>query len=434
VSRDRGAFRHLWASPWTAWVGLRYLRAKKSSKFVSFITFLSVGSVAIGVMAIIVVLCVMDGFEKALDGRLVASDIHILVEPTAKVPGFDGGYVPLQAFQATPGSTFLAKDPRVLAVSPVLSTQAILRTERSVAGVELKGITDERLARLKPHVVESLDPATLTPAEREEVGRLPGLFVGKELAYTVGVIPGEQLTLVSPTEMEGPMGSVPRLKRFFVEGIFEAGELEDEVHTVFSRAPAVQAFLRRHDVASSWEVTLQHYERATEVAGDLRAGTPGFTVRDWKDLNASLFGSLKLERLAMFLILVFIVVVASFNIVTTLSLSVIEKKREISILKAMGARHGQVGAVFLSQGLFIGGVGVGLGAALAGIICLFLAKTDIVQLPDVYYDRTLPVNFVPGYFLGVMLCALSITLLAGIVPTRRAVKLHPLEGIRGGGA
>ncbi|MCC7440993.1 MAG: ABC transporter permease [Bdellovibrionales bacterium] len=431
---DRGAFRHLFASPWTAWMGGRYLRSKKSSRWIGFVTMLSMGGVAIGVTAVIVVLCVMDGFEKALWGRLVSSEVHVLVEPSHGLEGFAGGFVPAGVFESTEGAKTLAGDARVVGVSPIAAAEAILRTGRVVSGVVVKGVDEARLARLRPRVVEALDRASLKEEQQKELALIPGMLVGRELAYNLGLIPGDFVTIVSPTELSGPLGSVPRVKRFFVEGVFESGQFEEEVHTVFTRAAAVHSFLRRREVVSQWEITLADYRAAPEVAKALRSGLPGFRVRDWMQLNSSLFASLKLERVAMFVILIFIVIVASFNIVTTLSLAVIEKKREIAILKAMGARHGQVGAVFLSQGLFIGVVGAGVGLAAATVICLFLSKTDLVQLPDVYYDRTLPVSFVPGYFAGVTICALLITLVAGVLPARRAVKLHPLDGIRGGGA
>lgn len=430
MSRDGSSLQHLFRSPWTVWMGLRYLRSKKSSRFLSFITILSTAGVTLGVTAIIVVLSVMDGFETALTGRLLSSELHILIEPGHTVPGFSGGFVPIAEFEETAGSKELVADPRVVGVSAVASAEAILRSGRSVAGVMLKGVDDARFARLKPRIVEALDEGALKEDTRRAIESMQGLVVGKELAYNLGLIPGDFVTLVSPTETQGPLGAVPRMKRFYVKGIYESSQVEEEIHTVFAQAPAVYSFLRLRDVASQWEITVQKSDDAPELANRLRTLLPGYRVKDWVQLNSNLFASLRLERIAMFLILVFIIVVASFNIVTTLSLMVIEKKKEIAILKAMGARHGQVGAVFLAEGALIGLSGAGLGVVLAGIICFIIGKTDMVTLPDVYYDRTLPVSFVPAYYVGVALCALMIVLAACLYPTRRAVRLHPLEGIR----
>ena len=188
--------------------------------------------------------------------------------------------------------------------------------------------------------------------------------MGQELAYEMGLIPGDQVTLISPTETEGPLDSVPRLKKYFIEGVYHSGLPDQELHTVFAADSAVRSFLRRADVMSEWEIAVKDFDQAPALASKIRELAPQFRVQDWAQLNSHLFASLKLERVAMFVILAFIVIVASFNIVTTLTLMVLEKKREISILKAMGARHGQVAAIFLAEGMLIGGIGVGGGIAL----------------------------------------------------------------------
>lgn len=226
------------------------------------------------------------------------------------------------------------------------------------------------------------------------------------------------------------MSSVPRMKRFVVEGVYKTGHAEQELHTVFSPVRNVQAFLRRADVISQYEVTLKGFESAPALAGELRSILPGWDVQDWVQMNSHLFASLKLERFAMFTVLAFIVIVASFNIITTLTLMVLEKKKEIGILKAMGARNSQVGAVFLAQGLGIGLRGVAGGTALGLAICAFLKRYPIIQLPEVFYDRTLPVNFQPAVYLLIGVLALGIVLVACQYPSRRASKLPPLQGIR----
>jgi lipoprotein-releasing system permease protein len=265
-----------------------------------------------------------------------------------------------------------------------------------------------------------------------ETTRLPGVFVGQELAYELGVIPGDQVTFISPTETEGPMAAVPRLKRYVIEGVYHSGLPEQELHTVFAAEGAVRSFLRRTDAVSQWEVSVRDFDQAPRVARGIRALAPEFKVQDWIELNAHLFASLRLERVSMFVILAFIIVVASFNIVTTLTLMVLEKKRDISILKAMGARHGQVAAVFLAEGILIGAVGVGGGIALGGMLCATLRHYEFIQLPDIYYDRNLPVTFNPAYYGLVAVCAVLIVLAACLYPSKRAAKLNPLDGIRFG--
>jgi lipoprotein-releasing system permease protein len=261
---------------------------------------------------------------------------------------------------------------------------------------------------------------------------LPGIFLGQELAYEMGLIPGDQVTLISPTEFEGPVEGIPRLKRYNIEGVYHSGLPEQELHTVFARQAGVYSFLRKSAVVSQWEITVKDFSQAPEIASEIRASAPGFRVQDWVQMNSHLFASLKLERMSMFVILAFIIIVASFNIVTTLTLMVLEKKKEISILKAMGARNGQVAAIFLAEGVLIGGVGVGGGVLLGFLLCAGLKRYEFITLPDIYYDRTLPVTFDLKYYVVVSVCALLIVLGACLYPSRRAAKLDPLEGIRFG--
>jgi lipoprotein-releasing system permease protein len=217
-----------------------------------------------------------------------------------------------------------------------------------------------------------------------------------------------------------------------VEAVYHSGLPEQELHTVFASEGSVRSFLRRQSVVSEWEVAVTDFEKAPAIAHEIQRMAPGFKVQDWIQLNAHLFASLRLERVSMFIILAFIIVVASFNIVTTLTLMVLEKKREISILKAMGARHGQVAAIFLAEGILIGGLGVGGGILLGGLICSVLRRYEFITLPDIYYDRTLPVTFDPRYYVLVAVCAVLIVLGACLYPSRRAAKLNPLDGIRFG--
>jgi len=430
--QDAGALRHLWLSPWTSWVGFRYLKSKKNSRFLSFITLMSMIGVGLGVSAMLIVLSVMDGFEAELKKRLMSSDLHVLITPTAQTAGFEAGFVPKTSLDPGLIESFKKENPDVVDFWPIVSTEAILKTGRKVTGVVFKGITEARMSRLKKQVTESADPQMMIQREGAGQIRLQGVFVGQELAYEMGVIPGDQITLISPTETEGPLDAVPRLKRYVVEGIYHSGMPEQELHTVFAPEGAVRSFLKRSDAISQWEITVKDFDQAPEVAEKVKAIAPQFRIQDWIQLNAHLFASLRLERIAMFVILAFIVIVASFNIVTTLTLMVLEKKKEISIMKAMGARNGQVAAVFLAEGLFIGGIGVGGGLLLGLLACSVLKRYEFITLPDIYYDRTLPVTFDLRYYVIVAVAAFVIVLAACLYPSRRAARINPLDGIRFG--
>lgn len=433
TSKTAGTLISFAGRPWTHFVGTRYLRSKKSSRFLSFITLLSITGIGIGVTAMIVVLSVMDGFEEELKKRLMSADMHVLITPTPEAPTASGGFVLESSLASSPMTGFLETDPRIDRAWPVVSTEAILRSGTKIKGVVLKGINAERLEELSSQLTESAEPAMLS--ERSEGGesvKHAGAFIGQELAYEMGLIPGDFLTLISPTETEGPLAVIPRMKRFVVEGVYHSGLPDQELYVVFTRQAAVRSFLRKRDVLSQWEISLKRFDDAFDVAQELRPLAPGFKVQDWGELNSHLFASLKLERFGMFILLAFIIVVASFNIVSTLTLMVLEKKREISILRAMGATRGDVGAIFMWEGILIGICGVFGGALLGAVLCGVLRRYEFITLPDIYYDRTLPVTFSPLYYLAVSVAALGIVLLACLYPSRRAARLNPLDGIRNG--
>jgi lipoprotein-releasing system permease protein len=425
------ALSHLWRSPWINWVGFRYLKSKKSSGFLSFITTLSVLGVGIGVAATIVVLSVMDGFEGELKKRLMSTELHLLITPTPETPGFEQGRVPSGSlWKSDSARELLLTDSRVDRVWPVLSTEAIMRAGERVTGTSLKGVTAERWQRVQSTLTETAEPHLLVERDGPDSVEHPHIYIGQELAYVMGLIPGDRVTMISPSEMEGPMASVPRMMRFVIAGVYSSGIPEQELHTVYARDTTVQSFLRKRDVLTEWEIVVTDFMQAPDVAKELRFYLPEFRVQDWIQLNETLFVSLRLERLAMFVVLIFTVIVASFNIVTTLSLMVLEKKADISILKAMGARNGQVSAIFIAEGLFIGLVGILGGLGLAFLVSSLLDRYQFISLPEIYYDQTLPVTFDPFYYGGVAAFAFFIVVLACWYPSRRAAKTDPLQGIR----
>lgn len=436
----RETFRSLLERPWTVWVGLRYLKSKKNSGFLSFITLISMVGVALGVTALIVVLSVMDGFEVEMKKRLMNQEMHLLVTPKADAPGIDSGRVSTDFFMGTEvGKKLLGAHVEAgTVVNPILQTEAILRGGKKVSGVVVKGIEKSRFEILNSSLIETANSPLRNPDLEGSENALEGsgsvskIYLGQALADEMDIIPGELVTLISPTETDGPFSTIPRLKRFMVAGIYRSGVPEQELHTVFSEMSAVRSFLRKSGVVSQWEIVLKDFSAASKLKKQLvKLGGP-VEVQDWMDLNSHLFASLRLERLAMFISLAFIVIVASFNIITTLTLMVLEKKREISILKAMGARDSEIGAIFLAEGILIGGVGALSGLALGFGICVALRKWEFISLPDIYFDRTLPVSFLPEYYALVALATLVIVLFASVYPSLRAARTDPLRGIRFG--
>lgn len=401
----------------SAFLGLRYLRSKKANAFLSLITFLSIAGVAVGVATLIVILSVMDGFEGALKSRLAQGEFHVL----ATRAGVDTD--PFFEFPVQKVSRLYELTSDIESVNPVLGTEAILRAGKKVAGMSLRGVSESHMSVLAKTLVEAVDGPKVLSRE--------GLWLGKELAYQLNVLPGDKVQVISPTETEGPMESVPRVRQFRVDGIFESGIPEKDLHTVYASLEAAQEFLGRPGKVNRVELTVKDFSHS-EDTGNLVRGELGedFLVKDWNQLNAHLFASLQLERITMFVILAMIIIVASFNIVTSLKMTVIEKRKEISILQAMGASSRQVARIFLVQGAVIGNVGTLIGLVVGLATCWMLKNYPIVELPDIFYDRSIPVRISPLFVGGVVLTAVLIVLFAAFFPARAAAKIPPLEGIR----
>ncbi len=401
----------------SSFIGLRYLRSKKSNAFLSLITFLSIAGVALGVATLIVILSVMDGFEGALKTRLAQGDFHILV---TKVGDAEDPYFELPVEKL---SGVYSLSPDIQMVNPVLATEAILKSGKKVSGMSLRGISESHASLISKLLVEaSSGPKTLSA---------DGLWIGQELAYQLGVLSGDKVSVISPIETEGPMESVPRMRVFHVDGIFSSGIPEKDLHTVYGTAAAVRDFLGKPRAVNQVEIEVKDFEHSGVSADKIRSYMgPAYRVRDWDELNAHLFASLKLERITMFVILTMIILVASFNIVTSLKMTVIDKRKEIAILQAMGASSKQVGAIFLVQGAVIGNFGTFLGLVIGVGTSLALKRYQFIELPDIFYDRSLPVHISIPFLFGVVLTAILIVLAAAFFPARAAAKIPPLEGIR----
>jgi lipoprotein-releasing system permease protein len=415
---------------WVLFVARRYLKSKRNTEFLSLSSLLSMGGIGLGVAAIIIVLSVMSGFEKQLREKLVSSDLHVLITPEHSFPGFESGWVPKAGMNALPALAAISSSPEVELMSYQLSTEVVIRNGNKVSGILIKGVESEKFSRVKKNLVEEALPQMLVDREGPNAIRYPGIFVGKELAYEMGLIPGDFVTVISPSQMDGPFNNIPRLKRFVVEGIYHFGVPEQESHVAYTAISNVESFLRKKGVVSEIEIALQDSSRSTPFIGRFRSELTDLKARDWNDLNANLFASMRLERLAMFLILLFTVIISSLNIVSTLTLLVQEKIKEISILKTMGATPKSIRAIFVWKGILIGGSGVFFGTVGALVICIMLKKYQFISLPEVYYDRTLPVTFDPVYLIGVPVVSFLIVCIASYFPARGAARLTPLEGIR----
>ncbi len=393
-----------------ATIGIRYLRSKKNNQFISIISGFSIIGVAIGVCTLIVVLSVMDGFEETLRDRLTSGSFHILV---TKKTGFF-------SFTKEDRQRLSNLDSRILSIHPVLKTEAILRTGNQVSGVSIHGITDSHIGRIKETLVEEVP---------KHSGRQA--WVGNDLAQELSIFPGDTVALLSPIETEGPLENIPRIRSFFVKGVYESGVLQRDIHVMYALIEDVREFLKKgKNEVNQVEVQVSSFDDTGELSDKIQSLLGAtYRVQDWKELNAHLFSSIQLERIVMFLILLMIILVASFNIITSLMMLVSEKRQDISIMRVMGATEKQIGKIFLLQGVIVGKAGTFIGLIVGLMICLLLRNYSFIELPDIFYDRKLPVRISPFYITGIVLSAILVVSIAAWFPARMAAKSSYRKGI-----
>jgi len=405
-------------------IGRRYLRAKSKQSFISLITILSTAGIAVGVMALIVVIAVMSGFESDLKSRILGGQSHIVLMR-------HGG-------QFTDYRKILKdveKIDGVKSATPVIYTQVMLRASSRVSGAVLRGIDPESAGR----VIKTLDKISLhnpkTGMGESPDNNVPGIVLGKELANNLGVGIGDTIYLISPRGMISPIGHLPAMKRFRVSGFFESGMYDYDGSFAYINIEQAQKILRMGNSVSGIEIRVGNMYKAREIAQKIVSslGFP-FWARDWMQMNQNLFTALKLEKTVMFIILTLIVLVAAFNIASTLIMMVMEKTRDIAILKAMGATDKSIKKIFVFKGMVIGTVGTIFGVILGFVLCTILKHYKIAELTgDIYYFTTkLPVRLEFFDVFIIVIAALVICFLATIYPARQASRLDPVEAIRYG--
>jgi lipoprotein-releasing system permease protein len=404
--------------PYQIFIALRYMKSKKKYRGVSVTTAISIGGVAVGVMALLVVLSVMSGFHQDLQKKILGANAHIIIRD------YKGA---IQDYEKA--AEKLKGEKNIMSYAPFVLGQVMVSSGNRTHGVFMRGInagTESKTTDILAHIKDG-DFKRLA-----EEGEIPGIILGKELASSLGVFINDKINIVSPLGEIGPMGMLPKVRQFRVVAIFEIGMFEYDSSLVLTNIKAAQDFFDLGNAISGIEVRLNDIYKAPEIKKDLQAklGFP-YYVMDWMQMNKNLFSALKLEKFAMFVILVLIVLVASFNIISNLIMNVIEKSREISILKAIGATNRGIMAIFIFQGLFIGFTGTAIGVAGGYLLGYLLNTYQIIKLPaDVYYLSHLPVKMSLFDFVTVSLSAITITFLATIYPAWQAAKLDPVEPLR----
>lgn len=413
-------------------IGGRYLRAKKQQAFISLITILAIVGIAVGVMALIVVLSVMRGFDHDLKERILGGQAHVVVY--RQDARFQNYHEVMQQ---------VAKVKNVEAVTPFIYTQVMLRTSSGVSGAILRGVDMES----GPTVVEMLKTVTFeiepqlvrAPKVSDDEGfKYPGIVLGSELARNLRATVGDIVYVISPQGMLSPAGHMPSMKPFVLTAVFTSGLYEFDQTVAYIQLAEAQNIMRMADNVSGLEIKVKDVNKAGEVAQTIETKLGGYPywVRDWMRMNYNLFTALKLERVVMFVILTLIVLVAAFNVASSLIMMVMGKTKDIAILKAMGASNASIRKIFVFAGMMIGAVGTAVGVVLGIILCFILSRINIYELaPDIYYftDKLqLPVRMEILDIVVIVIAALIICFLATLYPSWQAARLKPVEAVRYG--
>ena len=401
-------------------IGLKYLLAKRKQTFISIITVISVSGVAIGVMALIIVLAVMSGFEREVKDRILGATAHIHV--TSLEGSVQDPFSLARRIDAMDG---------VVAASPYLFSQVMISSGTASTGAILRGVDIPTIGKVT-RLPRDIRKGKLEDLAKKTASGLPGIILGKELAANLDVSPGDLVEVLVPGGNITPMGAFPGIARFRVVGLSESGMYEYDSSFAYISLGEAGRLLGMEGRATGVEVKVDDIYQAGRIATRIRKalGYP-YWAKDWMRSNRNLFSALKLEKVVMFIILVLIVMVAAFNIISTLIMVVMDKTRDIAVLMTLGATRKMVRKIFALEGLLIGLAGTVAGSLLGTLLCYLLRKYEFIRLPsDVYYISTLPVDLSPGILILVGASSILICFLATLYPSRQASLIDPAEAIR----
>ena len=406
--------------PFELYVALRYLLARRRQAFISLISVISTIGVAVGVMALLIALALMTGLQQELRDRIVGSTAHVYVWKLgeAGLVEYDGEIDRLREI------------PRVIGVAPVILGQALVTSGTGEAFITIKGI-DPALEADVTEVGAAIRSGSLDALEPQAAGAPEGLVIGDGLAAELGAFVGDEVTLMTPQGRLSPMGVMPRTRRFRVVGIFDMGLHEFDTAYAYVRLDVAARLLDRSG-ADFLELKVDDVYAAPDVASwIMREMGTNYLTQDWSDLNRSLFSALWLEKMAISITVGLIVAVAALNIVASLVLLVMDKSRDIAILKTMGTSARSIMVIFMLQGLIIGLVGTAIGAIGGVAATQILDRYQLVQLPsDVYQVTYVPFTLEPLDLALVLASAVVVCFVATIYPSRQASSLDPAQALR----
>lgn len=400
-------------------IAKRYLRAKRQTGFISLITYISIGGVTVGVAALIIVLSVMNGFESEVRNRIIGADAHIRVETYHD-----------QGVEDWQGTINKIKDiPHIIGISPYIMEKGMIRCGKETEGVIIRGIdpaTAGQVSDLPKNIVYgSLDLGV------PDSGGLPGIVLGKYLADRLIAIKGDTILLFSAAGFTSTF-SQPLVKMYRLTGIFETGLYEFDDAFAYVSIPSAQKLFLMGDRVNGVEIKLDDMWAAQDVKNVIgeTLGYP-YYPRTWIEMRRNLFSWMKVEKWVWFILLSLIIMVAAFNVISTLIMVVLEKKKEIGILKSMGATSQGISKIFTIQGLIVGVVGAVLGTAIGWTVCYIQIRYKVFALPsDIYFLDWLPVRMQWFDFVAIDVVAILLSYLAAVYPARKAAKLDPVEAIR----
>ncbi len=404
--------------PFELHIAIRYLLAKRKQAFISVISLISTLGVAVGVMAVVVALAIMTGLQQELRDRIVGSSPHIYVYNRAGIADYKAEIAKLENV------------PHVIGAAPAILGRALVSAQTRTEPLQVKGI-DPALERAVTDIEHAILTGSLDALQPRNDDDVPGVLLGKDLATTLGVSAGDSVNLTTPEGILTPNGRMPYPRRLRVAGTFSLGLYEFDTTIGYVTLETARRLFAK-DGADLIQLRVDDIWSAGAVARSLEATLgPDYSAQDWGSMNRQLFSALALEKIAVSLAIGLIVMVAALNIIASLILLVMEKSRDIAILKTMGANARSVTTIFMAQGLIIGLVGTAAGGALGAVASKILDRYKLIRVPvDVYQVSHLPFTVLPRDFLIVVTVAILVCFVATIYPSRQAARLDPAQALR----